>query len=68
MCYRFFTIVENFILSKWCTFAFLRFMSEDHFATTTMNDCIKDEMYCTEDGVALTQVEMVNDNEQTGYA
>ncbi|BAH94195.1 Os08g0246000, partial [Oryza sativa Japonica Group] len=45
-----------------------RFMSEDHFATTTMNDCIKDEMYCTEDGVALTQVEMVNDNEQTGYA
>nr|AAX95302.1 MuDR family transposase, putative [Oryza sativa Japonica Group]ABA92642.2 transposon protein, putative, Mutator sub-class [Oryza sativa Japonica Group] len=44
------------------------FMSKDHFTATTTNDCIEDVMYCTEDEVTLAQIEMVHNNEQTGYA
>jgi hypothetical protein len=43
-------------------------MSKDHFTATTTNDCIEDVMYCTEDEVTLAQIEMVHNNEQTGYA
>ena len=62
-----FSIDDNFILSKWCIFALLRFIPKEMVTTTNINDYINNNKDSTEDEVTFAQVEMVYDNEQTGY-
>jgi hypothetical protein len=62
-----FSIDVNFILSKWCIFDLLMFIPKEMDTTTNINDYINNNKDYTEDEVTFAQVEMVYDNEQTGY-